>query len=111
MLTDLNGQVNLTHGIAHFSGLNFGVPGANAQMQGGYNILNHKIDLHGRMRVDTKISKTASGVKALFLKVMDPIFKKKKKGEIVPVHIEGTYEKPEFGLDFTQPDHSPKSVK
>jgi hypothetical protein len=35
--------------------------------------------------------------------MMDPIFKKKNKGEIVPVHIAGTYEKPEFGLDLTQP--------
>ena len=52
------------------------------------------------MKVDTKISKTSSGVKALLLKIMDPLFRKKKKGEIVPVHILGTYEKPQFGLDL-----------
>jgi hypothetical protein len=33
---------------------------------------------------------------------MDPFFKKKKKGEIVPVHIAGTYEHPQFGLDLTE---------
>jgi len=53
------------------------------------------------MRVDTKISKTTSGVKALLLKIMDPFFKKKKTGAIVPVRIGGTYEKPEFGLEIT----------
>jgi hypothetical protein len=72
-------------------------------MHGTYSILNYKIDLHGMMQVDTKISKTSSGIKSLFLKVMDPLFKKRKKGEIVPVHIAGTYEKPQFGLDLANP--------
>jgi len=104
VLTDLKGQVVLRGGTAYFSDLSFGIPGADAQMHGTYNIINHKIDLHGKMRVDTKISKTASGFKSLLLKVMDPIFKKRKKGEIVPIHIGGTYEKPEFGLDLNPPD-------
>ena len=99
-LTDLGGQVQLTRGVAQFTDLRFGIPGARARMQGTYNILNYKIDLHGRMRVDTKISKTETGFKSLMLKMMDPIFKKKKKGEVVPVHITGTYEKPQFGLDL-----------
>ena len=67
-------------------------------MHGTYNLLNEKIDLHGLMQVDTKISKTTTGVKSLFLKMMDPFFKKKKKGEVVPVHISGTYHHPQFGL-------------
>jgi hypothetical protein len=109
-LTGLQGQVQLTRGVAQFSDLSFGVPGAKARMQGTYNILNHKIDLHGRMRVDAKISKTTTGFKSLLLKAMDPIFKKKKKGEVVPVHITGTYEKPQFGLDLTHPqDKDPTS--
>lgn len=101
VMTGLKGQVTLVEGLAHFSEISFEIPGAKAHMQGTYSILNHKIDLHGQLRVDTKISKTASGVKSLLLKVMDPIFKKKKHGEIVPVHILGTYEKPDFGLDLT----------
>jgi hypothetical protein len=51
------------------------------------------------MQVRTKISNTSSGVKAFILKVMDPFFKKRKKGEILPVRISGTYENPSFGLD------------
>lgn len=102
VLSDLKGQVVLAEGIAKFSNLTFGIPGAKARVHGAYNLLNHKIDLHGRMRVDTKISKTTTGVKSLLLKIMDPIFKKKKKGEVVPVHIAGTYEHPQFGLDLTE---------
>jgi hypothetical protein len=102
VLSDLKGQVALNAGIAKFSNLTFTIPGAKARMHGTYNLLNHKIDLHGTMRVDTKISKTTRGAKALLLKLMDPFFKKKKKGEIVPVHIAGTYEHPQFGLDLTE---------
>lgn len=102
VLSDLKGQVVLEGGIANFSDLSFGIPGAKARMHGTYNLLNHKIDLHGRMRVDTKISKTTTGVKALLLKVMDPLFKKKKNGEVVLIHIAGTYEHPQFGLDLTE---------
>jgi hypothetical protein len=103
VLTDLKGRVELEEGIANFSDLSFGIPGAGARMYGTYNLLNEKIDLHGKMRVDTKISKTTSGMKSFLLKAIDPIFKKKKKGEVVPVHITGTYEHPQFGLDLTQP--------
>ena len=102
VLTDLKGRVSLDGGIAQFSDLSFGVPGAKARMYGTYNLMNEKIDLHGRMRVDTKISKTTTGVKSLFLKAIDPIFKKKKKGEVVPIHITGTYGHPQFGLELSQ---------
>jgi len=103
VLTGLLGQVRLERGIADFSKLSFGIPGATAHMYGTYDILNEKINLHGRMRVDTKISKTTTGMKSLLLKAMDPFFKKKKRGEIVPIHITGVYEHPQYGLDLTKP--------
>jgi len=100
VLSGLKGEFSLAGGVANFSYLDFQVAGAHARLHGTYNVVNYRIGLHGQMRVDTQISKTSSGFKALLLKVMDPLFKKKKKGEIVPVHILGTYEKPQFGLDL-----------
>jgi AsmA-like C-terminal region len=111
VLTDLKGAVTLEGGIARFSDLSFGVPGAAARMYGNYSLLTYQIDLHGRMSVDTKISKTTTGVKSLLLKAIDPFFKKKKTGEIVPVHISGTYDHPQFGLDLTKPTSSSNSEK
>jgi hypothetical protein len=100
VLTGLNGQVNLLGGSARFSDLSFGVPGATARLHGTYDLIDHKIDLRGQMQVDTQISNTSSGTKAFLLKVMEPFFKKKRKGEIVPIRIAGTYEHPTFGLDL-----------
>lgn len=100
VLTDLTGQVAIDKGVSTFSDISFGVPGAAAVLHGTYNLINYKIDLRGQMKVDTKISQTTTGGKALLLKMMDPFFKKRKKGEVVPVRISGNYEKPSFGLDL-----------
>ena len=101
VVSGLKGQVKLVEGLAHFSELSFSIPGAHADMRGTYGVSEpHRINLHGQMRVETRISKTTTGVKSFVLKIIDPIFKKKKKGEVVPVHILGTYDKPDFGLDL-----------
>lgn len=100
VLTDLTGSVVTSDGVANFSDLAFGVPGAKARLHGTYGLISYKIDLHGHMWVDSKISNTTSGYRALVLKAMDPLFKKRKKGEVLPVRLSGTYQKPSFGLDL-----------
>ncbi|MGB7600734.1 MAG: hypothetical protein WBM24_10550 [Candidatus Sulfotelmatobacter sp.] len=100
VLIDLQGQVDVMNGAANFADLSFRVPGAHARVHGTYNLINYKIDLRGQMRVDSQISNTTTGAKAFLLKVMNPFFKKKPKGEIVPVRIGGDYAHPTFGLDL-----------
>ncbi len=100
VLTDLKGDVALKNGTASFTNLSFGVPGASARMEGSFELVSHKIDLHGQLQLDSKMSNTTNGAKALMLKMMDPLFKKRNKGEILPVRISGTYDHPSFGLDI-----------
>jgi hypothetical protein len=104
VVTNLTGQVALQDGTARFADISFGVPGAASRLHGTYNLISHKIDLHGQLQVDTKMSNTTSGAKAILLKMMDPFFKKKRKGEVLPVRISGTYEHPSFGLDLHDSD-------
>jgi hypothetical protein len=111
VVTDLTGQAALVDGVARFSNLSFGVPGAASRVHGTYNLISHKIDLRGQLKVDTKISNTTSGAKALLLKIMDPFFKKRPKGEVLPVRISGTYEHPSFGLDFYDRDAQKKLAR
>jgi hypothetical protein len=99
-LSDLKGHVLLKNGIATFSNLSFGVAGALAQMQGTYNLISQKIDLHGTLKTEAEVSKTTHGIKALMLKVLDPFFKNKPNGYLAPVKITGTYDHPAFGLDL-----------
>jgi hypothetical protein len=78
-------------GTANFSQLSFTVPGATANMAGTFNLVNKRVDLHGTMSMQAKISQTKSGVKSFFMKVLDPFFKKKNAGAVVPVAMTGVY--------------------
>ncbi|MGA7217353.1 MAG: AsmA-like C-terminal region-containing protein, partial [Candidatus Sulfotelmatobacter sp.] len=99
-LSDLTGQVEAKDGTANFANLSFTVPGAHSRMHGTFNMIDSRIDMRGRIRVDTKISNTTSGGKAILLKMMDPLLQKKRQGEVLPVRISGTYQHPSFGLDL-----------
>ena len=96
---NMKGHVEMKNATATFTDLYFGVPGALAHMHGTYGILTQKIDLHGNLRVDNKLSKGSTGIKAELLKVAEPFFKKKKQAEIVPIKVGGTFAHPSYGLD------------
>jgi AsmA-like C-terminal region len=100
VLSDLKGHVLIRDGIATFSDLSFGVPGASAEMRGTYNLISTKIDLHGTLKTQEEVSKTTHGIKSVMLKVLDPFFKNKPAGYLAPVKITGTYDHPSFGLDI-----------
>jgi hypothetical protein len=96
---NMRGHVEMDNGVANVNDLYFGIPGALAHMHGTYGVDNDKIDLHGNLRVDQKLSKSQSGLKSVFLKAIEPMMKKKRAGEIVPVKITGTLKEPSYGLD------------
>jgi hypothetical protein len=93
VLTDLKGDVVMKDGVATFSPVSFAMPGAAADMKGTYNLLNKRVDLRGKMRMLATVSQATTGAKSIFLKVLDPFYKKKKKGAgaEVPIKMTGTY--------------------
>jgi hypothetical protein len=93
------GHVDLKNGVATITNLSFAVPGADALVQGTYNVLNEKMDFHGTMKMEARFSQSTSGIKSLLAKVLDPFFNK-KRGSIVPVMASGTYHDPHFGIDL-----------
>jgi hypothetical protein len=111
VLSDLKGHVVLKNGTANLSRLSFSIPGAVAQLQGTYNLISEKIDLHGTLRTNSELSKTTHGMKALILKALDPFFKKHHADYVAPVKITGTYEHPSFGLDLVDRDDKPHAAK
>ena len=99
VVLNLRGHVEVRDGVAKFSTLSFDVPGASAQMNGSYNLLNQQIDFHGMLKTQAELSQETSGVKSALLKPFDPLFKRKKAGAAVPVKMTGTYQDPQFGFD------------
>jgi hypothetical protein len=100
VLSQLSGQVAVKNGVATLSNVSFSAPGTRAQIQGTYNLLNRKVDLHGTLYTNGKLDDTTSGFKALVLKTVGPLLKEKSV-TVVPFAIGGTSSQPSFALDFT----------
>ena len=100
ILSDLKGHVRLKNGIARFSNLTFAVPGATARMNGTYDLFSERINLHGTLRMSKPLSKTATGVKSFFLKVIGPFTHKEKPAAPIPVSITGTWDHPEYHVSI-----------
>ncbi len=100
VVSSLKGQFILNNGIVTFPQLSFDVPGASVQLRGTYNLSGEQIDFHGTVRMRAKISQTTTGIKSFFLKIIDPLFKRKGAGAVIPIKITGTREQPSFGIDI-----------
>jgi hypothetical protein len=101
VVENLKGHVVLNHAVATFSSLSFSVPGALAHLHGTFGLLTQQVNLHGTLQLDNKLSKGTKGVKSVLLKSVEPFFKKKNAGEIIPIRIGGTFGHPSYGLDVT----------
>ncbi|MBV9180471.1 MAG: hypothetical protein JO356_04100 [Acidobacteria bacterium] len=98
--SDFEGRVRVSGGIAHFSQLSLEDGGASAQFRGSYNLVDERVDMHGKLETQATLANTTHGMKAAFAKVLEPFFKKKPHQNVVPVRIGGTYAHPNFGLDL-----------
>ena len=99
---DLQGSFILDNGVAKFPGLNFTIPGARLDLSGRYGLRSEVLDFHGELRLEAKLSETTTGIKSFFLKAVDPFFKGKNAGAVLPIKITGTRSKPSFGLALHQ---------
>jgi hypothetical protein len=100
IISGLNGRFRLQEGVLSFSDLRFAVPGATVSLRGTYGLKSEAIAFDGTLRMQATISQAAGGgVKSIFLKVVDPFFKKGKAGAVLPIKVRGTRKEPKFGLD------------
>jgi hypothetical protein len=97
-VSNLQGHVVLENGIARFSQITFRVPGAAASMAGTYSLLNKRVKFDGKMRMQAKLSQATTGAKSVFLKLLDPFYKKKNAGAELPVQMDGVYGHTHFSV-------------
>ena len=102
VLLMLRGAIRVRNGVAAISGGTFHAPGAEATVAGTYGLTNQKVNLKGTLQTRGHLSETTSGVKALLVKVVTPLFDKRGKERIVPFEITGAYGQTRVGLDWKQ---------
>ena len=95
----VGGAFVLANGVLTFKNLAFDVPGASIRMTGTYALERRAMNLSGQVRLVASASQTQTGFKSWVLKPFDPLFRNKGAGTLIAIHVRGTADKPDIGLD------------
>lgn len=98
--SNFSGHFNLKNAVLTLQNLSFSVPSVTVHLNGTYGLRDERLDLKGTASLQAKLSETTTGLKSFLLKAIDPFFKKKNVGAVIPIKIEGTKDSPSFGLDL-----------
>ena len=101
VVSDLSGRFRLKKAVLTFSDLAFAMPGTIVRLKGSYGLKSEVLNFEGTVQIEATISEAvgSGGVKGFFLKLVDPIFRKKGKGAVIPIRVTGTRAHPKFGVD------------
>jgi hypothetical protein len=83
-------------GTAYFPDVHVTLPGADAHLQGTFNLMNTRIHFTGKANLQRDISRATTGVKSALLKPLIPFFRHKETGAIVSVAVTGTAKQPKI---------------
>ena len=96
----MQGNFRMADGVVKLPALEYTVPGAVIDLKGSYAMDGGKLDFVGTAKMQATVSAMVGGWKGLLLKPVDRYFQKNGAGTEVPIHINGTRENPQFGVDF-----------
>lgn len=89
-LSSVTGPAQIRNAVVTTHGLLFTVAGAQAQLDGTFNLHTCAVHLTGNLSMQSDISHTTSGFKSFLLKPLAPFFHKKNAGAVVPIVVTGT---------------------
>ena len=95
----MSGEFKMADESLAFSTLAFAVPGAVINIGGLFDMAADKLDFHGALMLDAKVSETQTGWKRWVLKPVDPFFSKRGAGTFLHIKVVGSAKDPQFGLD------------
>jgi hypothetical protein len=88
-ISSLRGPASIRDGVVTTHGLTFEVPGAQARLDGTFNLHTSAVHLSGTVATHATISKDATGWKSILLKPLAPLFRKKDAGAVIPIAVTG----------------------
>lgn len=100
VVSQMTGVFHMENALIRFSSLSFGVPGADIDLAGDYNLDSDALDFAGTLKLQATVSQMVSGWKRLALKPIDPFFKKQGAGTFLRIRVDGTSREPKFGVNL-----------
>jgi hypothetical protein len=101
----MQGNFQMANSVINLPVLTYTVPGAVIDLKGTYAVEGGALSFLGTAKLDATVSQMVGGVLGVFLKPANRFFKKDGVGTEIPIHIFGTRESPEFGVDFDRMKH------
>jgi hypothetical protein len=98
--SDFAGQFRLQRADMSFSQLSFEVPGGEVDLHGNYGLRSEQLNFRGELKLQAKLSQTTHGIKSFLLKPIDPLFRRRDAGTVVPIKVEGQRSHPRFGIEW-----------
>jgi hypothetical protein len=98
--SNMQGDFKMGGGTITLPDLEYTVPGAEIQLKGTYGLTSGALDFIGTAKMQASVSKMVGGWKGFLLTPADRFFKKDGAGTEVPVHVSGTRQNPDFGIDL-----------
>ncbi|MGA2534482.1 MAG: AsmA-like C-terminal region-containing protein [Terracidiphilus sp.] len=98
----MTGDFRMANGEIDLPALTYTVPGATIDLSGTYGVDGGALNFIGTAKLQATVSQLVGGVAGFFLKPADRFFKKDGAGTDLPIHISGTREDPQFGVDFNR---------
>jgi hypothetical protein len=96
----MQSDFTMANGVITFPGLIYTVPGAEIDLNGTYGIRGGLLSFTGKAKTEATVSQMVGGWKGALLKPADRFFRKDGAGTEVPIHVDGTRERPRFGVDL-----------
>jgi hypothetical protein len=100
VVSHMAGVFHLENAVIRFPKLSFGVPGAEIDLAGNYNLDSDVLDFGGTLKLHATVSQMVTGWKKLVLKPVDRFFEKEGAGTFLRIRLDGTSEAPQFGVIF-----------
>jgi len=97
--SQMQSDFRVANAVVTLPDLQYNVPGAVIRVQGTYS-LSGALNFAGTASMDATVSKMVGGWKGFLLKPADRFFKKDGAGTEIPIHVAGTRDAPQFGVDL-----------
>jgi len=97
-VSHMKGAFHLENADMRFRDLSFGVPGADIDLSGDYNLDSEALDFEGTLKLQATVSQMVTGWKGAILRPLDRFFEKDGAGTFLHIRVDGTSKQPKFGV-------------
>ncbi len=105
VISSLKGRFQFGNERIRLDEVSFAVPGAGVELAGTYMLRSEELAFTGTLEMQAKLSQATTGIKSLFLKVVDPFFRHDGK-TVLPIRVTGVKDRPAVGLNLRNKNKS-----